>query len=136
MTFQLSADAIETYRRKDFVVARGRFSREEVAGWQREAELIWGIPGIADEQNVRVEKRGHLSGEPIMDRLDPVLDLSPTFSALVRDPRIVQAAESLVGPGASVFRCKLIMKRPGTLGYDLHQDYPYWESLGISADEM
>ncbi len=33
------------------------------------------------------------------------------------------------------FKDKLIMKRPGTLGYGMHQDYPYWEHLGAPADD-
>jgi ectoine hydroxylase-related dioxygenase (phytanoyl-CoA dioxygenase family) len=134
--YALSDSEVAAYRSKSFVVVRGRFSAEEIAAWRTEAERVWALPRVVEEDNLRVEKRSHLSSPPVMDRLDPVLDLSPLFLALARSPKVLGAVDSILGAGSSVFRCKLIMKRPGTCGYDLHQDYPYWEALGVPADDM
>jgi ectoine hydroxylase-related dioxygenase (phytanoyl-CoA dioxygenase family) len=65
-----------------------------------------------------------------------VADISPLFARLAEDSRIVDAASALLDAPASLMKAKLITKRPGTMGYLAHQDYPYWEHLGIAADAM
>jgi ectoine hydroxylase-related dioxygenase (phytanoyl-CoA dioxygenase family) len=72
----------------------------------------------------------------VADRIDPVIDISSVFAALAHDARIVSAVSSLLGKPASLMKAKLITKRPGTMGYLPHQDFPYWEHLGIAADAM
>jgi ectoine hydroxylase-related dioxygenase (phytanoyl-CoA dioxygenase family) len=65
----------------------------------------------------------------VSDRIDPVLDLSPRFRALATDSRLTGVVASLIGGDARVFKAKLISKWPGTLGYGLHQDFPYWPGV-------
>jgi ectoine hydroxylase-related dioxygenase (phytanoyl-CoA dioxygenase family) len=87
-----------------------------------------------ERDNPRVQWRGALAGGEIADRIDPVLDVSPLFHALAHDGPLVEMASSALDDAAVVFKAKLIVKRPGTLGYTMHQDHPYWESLGAPAD--
>jgi ectoine hydroxylase-related dioxygenase (phytanoyl-CoA dioxygenase family) len=135
-TDELSARDLAAYRTSGYVVARGRFARAEVAAWRRECERLWALPGIADLRNLRVEPRGHLVGRPVLDRLDPVIDLSPLFARLVTDRRILGAVASVLGEAATLLKCKLVAKRPGTKGYLMHQDHPYWMWLGLPPDHM
>jgi ectoine hydroxylase-related dioxygenase (phytanoyl-CoA dioxygenase family) len=65
------------------------------------------------------------------DRLDPVIDVSPPFDALARDPRLLALADSLLGGGAQLLKDKFIAKPPGAVGYGTHQDAAYWPGLGI-----
>jgi ectoine hydroxylase-related dioxygenase (phytanoyl-CoA dioxygenase family) len=102
--------------------------------WTDESDRLWAsVP--THRGSPRVLWRGRVDGGEIADRIDPVLDISPVFEALARDTRLVAAASRLLDGTAIPFRSKLIAKRPGTLGYSLHQDYPYWEHLGLPADD-
>ena len=121
------------YQRDGVVAARGFFAAPEVAELRATCEQVWAREPI-HTANPRVLWRGHLDGSQVPDRLDPVADLSPQLSALTRDPRLLQAAHDLLGEPPTFFKDKVIMKRPGTLGYGLHQDFPYWEPLGAPAD--
>jgi ectoine hydroxylase-related dioxygenase (phytanoyl-CoA dioxygenase family) len=130
---RLTAARIADYHRDGFAVVRGFLSGSEVARLRDECERIWsGLP--VGKQNPRVQWREHVDGGRVADRLDPVIDLSAVLTALAEDPRILRAAGDLLAEDAVFFKDKLIMKRPGTLGYGLHQDYPYWEHLGAPAD--
>jgi ectoine hydroxylase-related dioxygenase (phytanoyl-CoA dioxygenase family) len=133
---ELSSQEVAAYRTRGYVVVPGRFARTEVAAWRRECERLWGLPGMADLRNLRVEPRGHLAGHPVIDRLDPVIDLSPLFSRLTTDRRILGAVASVLGEAATLLKCKLVAKRPGTKGYLMHQDHPYWMWLGLPPDHM
>lgn len=132
----LSKHDIKQYWREGFLIVPGRFSEEEVASWREEVERLFLMPGLRDPLNLRAETRHHEQQGYILDRLDPVLDLSPTFQNLVGDPRITQAVASIFGEEPSLLRCKLIRKTPGTHGYGLHQDYPYWEWMGVPGDDL
>lgn len=65
------------------------------------------------------------------DRLDPVIDISPPFAALARDPRLLTLAGSVLGGDAQLMKDKFIAKPPGAIGYGTHQDGAYWPGIGI-----
>ncbi|HMP88887.1 MAG TPA: phytanoyl-CoA dioxygenase family protein [Kiritimatiellia bacterium] len=125
---------IQHYREAGFTLLQGCFHAEEIASWRAECDRL--VAELQKTDHPRVSGRKHLSLGAIMDRLDPVLDLSPIFSALASDQRLTNPTEALIGGPVALFKDKLIMKPPGTYGYDVHQDYPYWELLGIPAEEM
>jgi ectoine hydroxylase-related dioxygenase (phytanoyl-CoA dioxygenase family) len=75
-----------------------------------------------------------VGGGEVADRIDPILDISPFFADLSRDARLAGPAGQLLDGTAVPFRSKIITKRPETLGYSLHQDYPYWAHLGLPPD--
>lgn len=64
------------------------------------------------------------------DRLDPVIDVSPPFSALARDHRLLDLVNGLLGGEAQLLKDKFIAKPPGAPGYGSHQDAAYWPGLG------
>lgn len=129
----LEPPEVEAYWRDGHVIVKGLFDPQESRAWREESDRLWAsLP--AEGGNARVLWRGRLDGGEIADRIDPVLDISPVFEALARDTRLVGTASQLLDGTAVPFRSKLIAKRPGTAGYGLHQDYPYWEALGLPAD--
>jgi hypothetical protein len=131
----LTRDQLARYHNDGFVLLAGRFTLAEVHTWVGECERLW--HELANDLGAdRVQYRGATSGGKVADRIDPVIDISPVFAALASDARIVDAVSSLMGMPASLMKGKLITKRPGTMGYLPHQDYPYWEHLGIAADAM
>ena len=130
----LSRADVDTYRRDGHVVVHGMFGAAEIRSWTEECERLWASLPV-DRGNPRVQWRELAGGGEIADRLDPILDVSPLFEGLAGDPRLVAAVGSLLDGSAIPFKAKIIMKQPGTAGYGLHQDYPYWEWLGLGADE-
>ncbi len=134
MTGPLSPEAIEAYQRDGWVVVKGVFGSADVAPWIEECDRLWA--SVSDDRShPRLQWRGLEGGGEIADRMDPILDISPVFEVLAGDPRLVAAVGSLLDGTAIPFKAKIIMKRPGTAGYGLHQDYPYWEWLGPGPDE-
>jgi ectoine hydroxylase-related dioxygenase (phytanoyl-CoA dioxygenase family) len=130
----LSEAEVEAYRREGWAIVKGMFDSADVSGWIEECDRLWGSV-VVDRSNPRVQWRKHQDGVEVADRIDPVLDISPAFAALVADARLVAAASRLLDGTAAAFKAKLITKRPGTGGYGLHQDYPYWAKLGLAAAE-
>lgn len=126
---------IARYRTRGYVAVRGRFEPEEVALWWAECDRLWASLAM-QPSNSRVQFRGHANGMAVADRIDPLLDVSPVFRRLARDARIVAAVESALEGKSKVVKAKLITKRPGTHGYGLHQDFPYWQEMGFTADQM
>ena len=118
------------YRRNGYLVVERVFGAAEIDSWNTECDRLWA--SVHDDR--RVQRRGVLAGGEIADRIDPVLDISPRLHALAHGSPLVDLASSVLGDAVTVFKAKLIAKRPGTLGYAMHQDHPYWEFLGAPAD--
>jgi ectoine hydroxylase-related dioxygenase (phytanoyl-CoA dioxygenase family) len=129
-----TAEEIARYRRDGYLMRTGVFTSREAERWTAESDRLW--EAVSDNlEDARVQWRARVGGGRIADRLDPVLDISPEYTRLAEDPRLFAAAASLLDGTAAVFKAKLITKRPGTEGYGLHQDFPYWEMLGLPADD-
>ncbi|MCH7498027.1 MAG: phytanoyl-CoA dioxygenase family protein, partial [Candidatus Marinimicrobia bacterium] len=71
----------------------------------------------------------------VLDRLDPINDISPIFRRFSYDPRLVELAHSAIGEEVLLFKDKIIYKPPGTMGYDMHQDLPYFP-LSVPFDAI
>ncbi len=69
-----------------------------------------------------------------MDRLDPVIDISPPLKELTADPRIIAAVSAAIGEPALLFKDKAIMKPPGAYGYSVHQDFTNWQELPVPPE--
>lgn len=129
-----SHESTEFYTLNGYAVVRDVFCEQTCRAFADECERLSVILAHADDKRVAGRKHDVLGR--IMDRLDPVIDVSPVFKALSTDVRITDAATRLLGEPVALFKDKLITKPPGTHGYDIHQDYPYWESVGLPADDM
>ncbi len=131
----LTRQQVETYHRDGYLIVRGVLDAATVVQLHDECDRLWAtIPAHRD--NPRVQWRGRVDGGEVADRIDPVLDISPVYDRLARDERLIAIAAGALDGTATVFKCKLITKRPGTLGYKMHQDYPYWEFLGAPANDF
>lgn len=131
----LTHEQLSRYRSDGFVLLAGRFTLSDINDWVVECERLWRDLS-SDLGADRIQYRAGTAGGRVADRIDPVVDISPLFAALARDSRIVDAVSALLGAPAALMKGKLITKRPGTMGYLPHQDYPYWEHLGIEANAM
>ncbi len=123
------------YWRDGYVTLPNQFTADEIAAWRAECDRLWGVVD-GDPDAARVQWRGHERHGQIRDRIDPVVDISPVFAELAADSRLVAPARAVLRAEPALMKAKLITKRPGTAGYMMHQDFPYWAPLGIPADDL
>jgi hypothetical protein len=127
----LSEAQLQAWRKDGFLVLPGFFHREQIAEAGAEADvLLERHKGIVSTNNLRCRYQPIVAtGEQLFECFDPVIDLSLTCHRLALDSRLLAVVGALYGEEACLFKDKLIYKRPGMKGYDLHQDYAPWDSF-------
>ena len=125
MTKTLSPAAYEEWRSKGWTLIDRFLDQQEVAALRDEAERLM------EDEALFVERGSVPMSMSRSDRLDPVIDVSPPFAALARDPRLLTLAGSFLGGDARLLKDKFIAKPPGAIGYGTHQDGAYWPGLGL-----
>jgi ectoine hydroxylase-related dioxygenase (phytanoyl-CoA dioxygenase family) len=115
----LSATEIEAYRRDGYVVPALRVDPARVARLRATLDrLIAENPGIRPERLVSAHIEGK-NAEGVRGSAD--------FLDLAREPSIVAAVASLIGPDVILWGCQIFCK-PGGDGMEVpwHQDGHYW----------
>ena len=128
--------AIGRYHLEGVDVVRSLLDQDEIDILIKEADRLWDENKHFSALNIRVGLRSSLDGKDLLERLDPVADISPLFRALNEDQRIVQLAVGALGEPAIPMKEKLIYKWPGTSGYGAHRDQHYFASSGATGQEM
>ena len=125
------------YVDRGFGLIKGMFSSDEIDRLVQESERLWQQHIGAGAGNVRFGIRTDRSGKVVLERLDPVADISETFAAVNRDQRLISIAESGLGEAVTVMKEKLIYKWPGTRGFGPHRDQAYTAALsGVLGTEI
>jgi len=102
----------------------------ELAKLRAEAERLFRDQALFDQ-------RGAVPNSTTRaDRLDPVIDVSPTFAELARDSRLLGLVGNALGGEPQLMKDKFIAKPPGAPGYGAHQDAAYWPGLGVDASSF
>ena len=117
--------ALEGYSGQGYGLIRGFLSADTVEELDRESNRLWQAYQGTGPGNLRLGIRKDSSGAHVVDRIDPVADVSEVFDALNRDRNLVAIAETALGGPVAVMKEKLIYKRPGTSGFGAHRDGPY-----------
>jgi hypothetical protein len=115
---------LQEYWSKGYIALRGLFAPEEIQSWSDECARLLAC-GHVFRENIRSPFRMNSGDYP--ERIDPVVDISPVFSALAADARITGILEKIFQDRPLLFKDKLIFKAPGTEGYTMHQDQAYWQ---------
>jgi hypothetical protein len=129
---RLSEDQMRQWRVDGFLVLRNFFRPGEMQTLLAETErLLTERRDLIDPCNLRCRFMAHVeTGEKVFEVFDPVNDVSPVCEKFTSDARLLGIVESILGEPACLFKEKLILKPPGVLGYNLHQDIPrYWEGF-------
>jgi 2-aminoethylphosphonate dioxygenase len=122
-----SADFRRAMEDDGFVICRGVFSREEIAGLAEEAEALSQRTDLIDKLNLRCRFQSNCAdGGCVFEVFDPVVDIAPRCGEIALDARIQQCLEQIYGEPACLFKDKLIYKPAGAMGCGLHQDYIAW----------
>jgi ectoine hydroxylase-related dioxygenase (phytanoyl-CoA dioxygenase family) len=133
----MTADQLSEYHEKGYVALRNLFSPEETDALKAECDRLWAKYGDhASEENLRVQMRAHTNGRKVLDRFDPVSDLSAQMKSILTDRRILGAVSQVFQDEPLPFKDKLIFKTPGTHGYDVHQDYTFWLELPAPPEAL
>jgi len=123
----LNDEQLRRYHDDGYLILRGVFAADEIAELEREASALWWRKDLVDVENIRCRWKDHAStGECTFECFDPVIDLAPVCARLAHDERILAPLADLYGCRPWLFKDKLIYKPPGTLGYNLHQDFISW----------
>lgn len=120
------------YRRQGYTKLQGVFSPEEASSWQQECERLQQLD-LVNPNNKRTPFR---SPEiPYPEKIDPVVDISPLFTSLTQDDRVLCVLRAIFDDEALLFKDKIIYKLPGMNGYGMHQDWAWgWQHLAPADD--
>ena len=61
--------------------------------------------------------------------MDPVVDVSNVCRALSSDERLLGLVRQIFNDDALLFKDRLIYKMSGVRGYQIHQDYSWWQEF-------
>lgn len=128
----LTSEQLKDYNDNGYLVLRGVFTAEEAAIFQRECERLLTLQDRIEPNNFRVNYRSH-EGKPIIEKIDPVQDLSPVFTHLENDERILTPLRDIYNDEPTLFKDKLIFKLPGVSGYSMHQDASWWQGFPMEG---
>lgn len=118
MTHILSPDQVNRYRETGVHFPVTAFTAEEAGGLLRAFNELEAHDG--GRLSPRTNKKPHL--------------LAPWIADLVRDPRILDAVEDVLGPNILVWSSQFFAKKAHDPGYiSWHQDATYW---GLSSSEV
>lgn len=117
-------------------VLPGLFGQNEIDAYCQEVQRLWDGQQERVPQNLRLGLRADGQGATVIDRMDPVEDISEVFFQLNRHGRILDIMESIYGEAALVMKEKLIFKRPGTQGFAVHRDEPYFCISGVPGEKV
>jgi ectoine hydroxylase-related dioxygenase (phytanoyl-CoA dioxygenase family) len=121
-------DLHHSWRERGFVIVRGVFEEAEINRAADEADRLLARTDLIHKDNLRCRwQTNEATGECQFETFDPVIDIAPACRSLANDPRILGVLHQLYGEPACLFKDKLILKRPGMKGYNLHQDWIAWE---------
>jgi hypothetical protein len=126
----LSNDQISFYRDQGFLIVREVFTADETESLSNEADALLARQELITTQNIRCRWSDHVeTKECTFDCFDPVIDIGPVCRYFAYDRRMIEIVSALYDDEARLFKDKLIFKKPGLKGYDLHQDFIGWKSF-------
>lgn len=128
----LTNEQLKDYNENGYLVLRKVFTDQEAALWRQECERLLSLDEYLGPNNLRVGYR-KVEDRPIIEKIDPVQDISAVFRALETDERILSPLRDIYLDEPTLFKDKLIYKLPGVSGYTMHQDAAWWQGFPIEG---
>jgi len=125
----LTPDQLSFYHENGFVVTEPVYDKSELDLLRKAADELLEKSGPVHPENPRLQiEPESLSGELIVRKIEPIIDVVPALNDLVTDERMTAPATQILGEDVILFEDKLNYK-PSLVGsaYPLHQDYAYWQ---------
>lgn len=117
--------ALVDYREHGVGLLRGLIPRAWVKALLEESDRLWEVFQTQGAANLRIGIRTEPSGKVVLERLDPVVDISPVFEKVNKYRDLVSLAEAGLCAPVTTMKEKLSYKWPGTPGFGLHRDGDY-----------
>jgi hypothetical protein len=138
----LTQTQVEDFKRDGILVVREMYTRDEIrrmAGWIDE---LVAKPRVRGAEMAYLEDSRTEPGKRILSRIEKFAEPGTPFGAAVREPKMIEAVEALLGDRALLFKEKINFKLPGGGGFEPHQDIqpgwddyaPYFVSVAIAID--
>lgn len=131
-----SESDLARFRADGYAVLRSVLTPAEILVLQSEGDRLQKLDHLMQPSNLRTVSRSTISGGEVIDRFDPVIDLSEPLRALVRDERLLSPLRCILEDEPILFKDKIIFKEPQTSGYMVHQDYTVWRELPAPAEAI
>lgn len=141
----LTPEQIEFYHLNGYLAVENVLSPETVAELQRVTdEFVEKSRAITQHDDVYDLEPGHSAENPRLRRLKNPIKQHPLYDATMRDPRIVDLIEQLIGPNLRQNGTKLNMKS-ASFGspVEWHQDWAFYPqtnddllAVGVCMDDM
>jgi len=113
---------LDDFARLGWCVARGFYPPAEAQALVRWTEEVTALPEVAGRQMVYHEN-SLIDGEvQLIQRIENFCPYHAGFDRAVRNGRLTQAIEQLLGEGVVLFKEKINFKMPGGAGFEPHQD--------------
>lgn len=129
-TFQMSDRQVAEFQAEGYLLIRGLFQSEEMAGLLKYARSD---AALSSESYVRKDSTGAETRLALRNDLDP----SSPYSAIVRCHRVAGSMQSLLGDEVYHYHHKMMLKQPQVGGaWEWHQDYGYWYNNGCLTPDM
>lgn len=129
-------DLARDYQTRGYVIERSVFTEAEIAELRAESDRLRSDPKYINERNLRASTREVITEGRVVDRLDPIIDISSPFNDLAKDARITDRVARVFSEPGYLMKDKLIWKCPGAHGYRCHQDYTGWVELPAPPTAM
>lgn len=134
MVSVLTEQQYTDYWQKGYTTIPNFLTATDIKQLQAECDQLEAKPELFFQHIPEADVRRDLKGNPVRDRLDPVTHLSPIIRELVESVSLTAILQCIFRDEPTLFKDKVIFKPPGTKGYELHQDYAYWEHTGLPPD--
>ncbi|MAO56428.1 MAG: phytanoyl-CoA dioxygenase [Rhodospirillaceae bacterium] len=141
----ISADQVQTYRDKGYVVVEDLFSAEDVQEMKTALDtLIEGARGLSDHTNVIDLEPSHRSDAPRVRRIKEPFLYDDVFNRMARHPRLLSVLTALLGPTCRMHGSKINLKSAEYGSpVEWHQDWAFYPhtnddvlAVGVMLDDM
>lgn len=148
--FELDTKQIASFQKLGYLVLTDKFTKAEVQEMQLEAnrllEFLLNSSLANSRRSGRLDIKQLPSGKHIIRKIQPIVDISPTFSTLAKDERLLTPLRQLQGEEAALMEEKFSYKQPlpepikgievhlADDRFLLHQDYTYHVQHGYRPD--
>jgi ectoine hydroxylase-related dioxygenase (phytanoyl-CoA dioxygenase family) len=134
----LTQDQIADYRRKGYLKVEGMLTSEQLAGARRVMdEFVERSRSLTRSDDVIDLEDDHTAEAPRIRRLKDPHKASPVFDGLLRDERILDMVEQLIGPDIRMHHTKLNVKPPGGgEAVEWHQDWAFYPATNDDILEV
>ena len=119
-TPKLNTEQIGEFKQNGFTIARGAFSRRDMAQITRWAEEVQALPEVSGRQWVFHEKSRLDPDRDLISRIEYISPFHSGFEELCSV--LKQPVAQLLGEEAVLFKEKINFKMPGGDGFKPHQD--------------